>query len=167
MKIKEMGTRKTWYHGTDRLPQGGLEWCSYFGGERAVADDFISQPGRSGRIRAAWIVPARFRHPTPVLDVTDPHRRRQLLVGSDEFVELLEPYLPSPSAWASDGEHLDYDYAEAFCRARDELFPGVAGLYRGPQWGLVVVNPDDVMIYGRPFRAEARRARKATWWRLR
>ena len=86
-----------------------------------------------------------------MLDTTESHKRMQSLVGPAWFAEMLYPYLPE---LREDEKYFDYHYAEAFCRARDELFPGVHGMYRGPQWGLIVVEPNEVMVYGRPRRAK-------------
>jgi hypothetical protein len=160
MKLKTITIqpRKMWYHGTDRLPVDGVEWCSYFGGKAATADRYISQPGRSGRIQALWIIPARVKQPTVFLDVTGGKPRLGGLVGPLWFRRALKPYLRGRGACEA-GAYCDYQYAEAFCRAQEDgLFPGVAGFYRGPLWGLVVVNPDEVMDYGAP-----RPARRAGW----
>jgi hypothetical protein len=96
------------------------------------------------------------KQPTAFLDVTSRSSGIQSLVGSNWFKEMLTPYLKPDE----DGGLFDYHYAEAFCKAQaDGLFQGVAGFYRGRTWGLVVVNPDEVMDYGRP------RPAKRTGWR--
>ena len=165
-----IGPAKVWYHGTDALPLGpGLEVCSFFGGKAVTADRFISQPGRQAMLPSRWIIPARVRRPTLFLDVTYGGKKgiSSSIVGAKWYREMLQPYLQPPPG-CEEGSYCDYQYAEAFCLAQQDLFPGVAGVYRGDMWGLIVVDPDEIMVYGQPRRAKqtpyAERAMRA-WGR--